>query len=62
MSKTFVRIKEMNTAFWEYIKIVSQTNNKTILSFIEEMAELHAKETKRTNLLNTLKEEYEDKI
>jgi|WetSurMetagenome_2_1015567.scaffolds.fasta_scaffold2410446_1 hypothetical protein len=62
-AKMFARIKDMNTGMWEYVKVVSKSQSKTIPAFLDELIELHAKSTKRTNLLKTLLAEYsgEDK-
>jgi hypothetical protein len=62
MSNMFARIKEMNKGAWEYIKLVSKAESKTIPLFIYELVELHAKTTQKVNLLNTILEVYSDKL
>ena len=57
-TRIWVRMKDMNKGVWEYIKIVSKAQEKTISALLSEMAELHAKETDRTTLLKTLIDEY----
>jgi hypothetical protein len=56
----YARVKTMNRASWEYIKIQSHSKSKTIPRFIDELVEMHAQNTGKIPLLRTLVEEYSE--
>jgi hypothetical protein len=57
--KTFnAKIKNMDLAMWNYVKLVAKKENITTAGLFHGMIEAHAVSTGRKNLLDTLKEEY----